>query len=113
MANKLVLLQTDEDFAQFKKSRLFVSNHIKLRVRFNTNQNPPRFGFIISKKTLPKVTDRNKVRRRLKNFLAKSFKQIKGADFLWFPQKTALKRKFAELETEAKGLIIQSGLWKS
>ena len=112
MTSKLVFLKTDSDFANFKRSKSVSSKNLRLRVHYNTNQNSPRFGFIIPKKVLIKVTDRNKVKRRLKSILQKNISAIRPGDELWFPQKTSLKLKFAELEQEAINLIKAARLWK-
>jgi ribonuclease P protein component len=113
MTAKLVFLQSDEDFDQFRRSKLITSPNLRVRVRFNTNQNTPRFGFIIPKKVLPKVTDRNKVKRRLKNFLGKNIVKMAAADYLFFPGKTSLKQKYQDLEQEIITLFKQARLWKS
>lgn len=112
MPKQLVFLQSQEDFDQFRRSKLFNSSNLKLRVRFNTNQNISRFGFIIPKKVLIKVTDRNKIKRRLKNLVLRNVKNIKPADFLFFPAKTALKVTYKDLETEALNLFRSAKLWK-
>ncbi len=113
MPKKLVFLQTDEDFEQFRRSKLISSPDLNLRVRFNANQNIARFGFIIPKKVLPKVTDRNKVKRRLKTILQKFVQNIKPADLLFFPRKGALVKPFDQLEALTVELIKQTRLWKS
>jgi ribonuclease P protein component len=112
MTNSLVFLQSQEDFDQFRRSKLYTSASIKLRVRFNTNQNIARFGFIIPKKVLIKVTDRNKVKRRLKNSLQKNVNHIRPADFLFFPGKAALKATFKDLESELLNIFKQARVWK-
>jgi ribonuclease P protein component len=113
MPKKLVFLQSDEDFDQFRRSKLFSSAALKLRVRFNANQNTPRFGFIIPKKVLAKVTDRNKIKRRMKSLIHSNIGMIKPADFLFFPGKPALKKTYAELEKETINLLAQARLWKA
>ena len=112
MTNQLVILRKDEEFQQFRKAKSFSSPSLKLRARLN-HQNFPRFGFIIPKKTMAKVTDRNKVKRRLKAILQKHLTEIKAADLLLFPAKTALKLKFADLEKQLIDLFKQAKLWNS
>ena len=112
MQTKLVFLKTDEDFEQFRRSKLFSSSNLRMRVRYNTNQNLIRFGFIVPKKVLSKVTDRNVVKRRLKTIFQKHLKNIKPADLLCFPQKSALKTKFQDLESEIIKLLSAARLWK-
>jgi ribonuclease P protein component len=113
MSNKLVFLKTDEDFANFRRSRLATSRNLKLRVHFNTNQNTIRFGFIIPKKALAKASDRNKLKRRLKSLMEKHLSSLKKADLLWLPQKSALKIPFRDLEDEAVALFKTARIWNS
>lgn len=112
MANKLVFLKTDQDFAQFRQSKQVTSKNFRLRFRYNTNQNIPRFGFIISKKVLSRVTERNRIKRRLKNILQNNFGAIKPVDYLVFPQKSALKLGFVEISAEFIDLFKKAKLWK-
>jgi ribonuclease P protein component len=113
MSNKLVFLKTDQDFANFRRSRLVASRNLKLRVHLNTNQNTTRFGFIIPKKALAKAADRNKLKRRLKGLMHKHHSHLKNADLLWLPQKSALKIGFSELEQEALVLFKSARIWNS
>jgi len=111
-AKKLVFLQTDKDFSQFRQSKITSSPSLKLRYRYNTNQNFPRFGFIIPKKILPNVTDRNRIRRRIRSLLDKHINHIRPADFLFFPLKNSLKLKFEDFEKEFTSLFEKARLWK-
>lgn len=109
----LVFLKTDDDFDQFRRSKLVNSKNFRLRVRFNTNQNEPRFGFIVPKKVLNNVVDRNKVKRRFKTVLQKHLHSIKPADYLWFPNKTLVKLLFNDFEAEVVESFKTLRLWKS
>ncbi len=113
MQKKLVFLKTDDDFAQFRRSKQVSSKNLRLRVRFNTNQNLTRFGFIVPKKVLSKVTDRNVVKRRLKVIFQKHLESIRPADLLLFPGKSSLKVNFKDLELEVINLFISARIWKS
>jgi ribonuclease P protein component len=112
MGNRLVLLKTDEDFNKARFSKPYFSPLLKLRVATALNQNTPRFGFIMPKKVVPKVTDRNRIKRRLKNIIIKLQGRIKPIDILFFPQAAALKVKFNILEEQLSKLITQARLWK-
>src|ERR1044071_4105526 len=96
---KLQLLKTDADFAHARFKKFSSTSSLRIRTALR-NQNSPRFGFIVPKKILPKVTDRNKVKRRLKNILTKQQSFIKPVDIIFFPQKSSLKLTFARLEAE-------------
>ncbi len=110
---RLVMLASQADFARFRSSRSFSVQDLRIRVLSTLNQNAPRFGFIIPKKVLPKVTDRNVVKRRLKTILLKHSAQIKSHDVLFFPSAKILKMKFADLEKNVVQLFKRANLWKS
>jgi ribonuclease P protein component len=110
---KLSLLKSEADFAAFRKSKTFSSDLLKIRVHFRPNQNFPRFGFIISKKTLPKAAHRNLVKRRLKTALLKRSERMQPVDLLFLPAKGLLKTKFQETEEILEKLLTQGRLWKS
>lgn len=109
---KLSLLKSEADFAAFRKSKTFSSNLLKIRVHFRPNQNFPRFGFIISKKTLPKAVHRNLLKRRLKAALVKRANRIYPVDLLFLPAKGLMLKKFQEAEEVLEKLLTQAKLWK-
>ena len=92
----LTWLKTDQDFAAFKAGKTTATKLLKIRVHYSLNQNSPRFGFIVPKKILPKVVDRNLLKRRIKSILQTSVKNLRPADILIFPSKNLLKLKFPE-----------------
>jgi ribonuclease P protein component len=109
---KVVTLKSDKDFGHSRFKKSFSSPSLRMRIAFGT-QNIPRFGFIIPKKVMPKVTDRNKVKRRLKAIAGKHLDKLKNADILIFPQKASLKATFLNLETELVSDFKRLNLWKS
>jgi ribonuclease P protein component len=100
MAKKLIFLKTEEDFSNFKKSRSMASVNLKIRWHVPLNQNHPRFGFIVPKKSVKKVADRNLIKRRLKSLLIKHLNGIRPLDILFFPKPGTIKLKFTDLERE-------------
>ena len=110
---KLKFLKTDQDFAGLRLGKSFQSSNLKLRVRFRSDQNVPRFGFIVPKKVLPKVVDRNFIKRRIKSILAQTLPKLKVADIVFYPQSALVNKNFAELESEVKQLFEKAKLWKS
>ena len=110
--SRVITLKTEREFAQFKQTRAFHSNLFRLRFTSRLNQNTPRFGFIVPKKTVNKVVDRNLIKRRLKGILAKNIEHLRIADVLIFPNKQAIKIPFAELEDQVIILFKKAGLWK-
>lgn len=61
---------------------------------------------------MPKVTDRNKVKRRLKSLAVGALPLLKPVDVLIFPQKSALKQTFKELSAELYADFRKVGIWK-
>lgn len=110
---KLVFLKKEQDFSRFQRSKSYFTPALKIRTVVNTNQNIPRFGFIVPKKVFPKVTDRNKIKRRLKSIFFKHQNLLKPYDFLVFPGKKAISLEYQELERDFMQLSKKAGLWKS
>jgi ribonuclease P protein component len=110
--SKLVTLKNEKDFAHSRFKKSFSSTSLRIRVA-QSNQSISRFGFIIPKKVMPKVTDRNRVKRRIKTIVVKHANQIKSADVLIFPQKICLKQTFPNLEQELIQDFKKLNLWKS
>lgn len=110
--SRVTLLKTEKDYERFRKSRAYHSATITLRWISNPSQNSTRFGFIVPKKVVPKVTDRNKLKRRFKHLVGNHLERIIKADLLIFPKKPALKKTYLALELEFLNLIKQAGLWK-
>ena len=112
MKRKLIFLKSSEDFSKLHFPHPAYSNPF-LRIRVGkVHQNTPRFGFIVPKKTVNKVVDRNLIKRRLKGILAKNIEHLRIADVLIFPNKQAIKIPFAELEDQVIILFKKAGLWK-
>ena len=109
---KLVLLNQEKDFQSFRRSKSFQSSSLRIRVISETRQNHPRFGFIVPKKVLPKVVDRNKLKRRIKTFLNHKLSRLRSADILIFPSASLLKKKYSELESELNQVFSKANLWK-
>ena len=108
----LKFLKTDQDFAQFRSSRLINGKFIKIRVRYGLNQNYPRFGFIVPKKVIPRVVDRNLLKRRIKSSLITFSRDLKAADVIFYPQKELIKKDYQFLQQAIKDLFTKAKLWK-
>lgn len=109
---QLKFLKTDSDFAAFRKSKLFETPLLKIRIHFPKDQNNPRFGFIVPKKVVPKVVDRNLLKRRIKAVLQKAAVKLRPVDVVFYPQKALIKKSFSELSEEVESLISKAKLWK-
>ncbi|MBI2607335.1 MAG: ribonuclease P protein component [Candidatus Doudnabacteria bacterium] len=109
---RLKIIKQEKDFRQFRSGKSFQGPVLRIRIK-SANQNTPRFGFIIPKKTVPKVTQRNKIKRRLKSILTNNLDFIKPVDVLLFPGAIAGKKKFRELEKQTVDLFKKAGIWTS
>jgi ribonuclease P protein component len=112
MAGTIIILKKEEDFKKFRQSKAFASQFLKLRIKAG-NQNTPRFGFIIPKKVISKVTARNKIKRRIKSILHQHLSSIKSLDVLIFPSAQIQKLKFKDLEQQTINLLRKANLWKT
>lgn len=109
---KLILLKTDLDYKQFRNSRLYINPFLKLRVKSGlASQTLPRFGFIIPKKIVKRVVDRNRIKRRLKGFFILNLEHVIPADLLIFPQAPLLNLKTKRLREELIDLFNKAGIW--
>lgn len=111
MSKKLVFLKTDVDFSNFKRSKLVSTKNIRLRTFRSVNQNFCRFGFIIPKKVVKNVTDRNLIKRRFKSILLKHLDPIKPFDLLFFPNLSVRTVKYKDLEQEVLVLLNKAGVY--
>jgi ribonuclease P protein component len=88
-----------------------MSENLRFRWYYPKNQNFPRFGFIIPKKAVKKVTDRNLIKRRLKSILSKHVSHIVPVDILFFPKPGTIKLKFPQLEEEVVGTLKKARIY--
>jgi ribonuclease P protein component len=112
MPAKPVFLKSDADFSLFKKSRSLDSANFKVRWHIPRNQNHPRFGFIVPKKVLSRVTARNAVKRRLKTYISSHLLGFRPLDILFFPKPGSIKLKFRDLTAELEALTRKAGIWQ-
>lgn len=108
--SKLIIL-TSSDFEKKRFGKAFSSQTLRIRVSYGS-QNIPRFGFIIPKKAVPKVTDRNKLKRRIKSVLRAYLNEIKPIDILIFPSINSLHKSFKDLTQELKLLFNKAKILK-
>lgn len=75
------------------------------------NQNHPRFGFIVPKKAIKHVADRNLIKRRYKSILTKLLSGISPVDILFFPKPDTIKLKFSDLERELIDILQKAKIY--
>jgi ribonuclease P protein component len=108
---KLTFLNQETDFNRKRFKRPFNTSSLRLSISHESGK-IARFGIIIPKKVLPKAVDRNKVKRRIKAILRKHFNHFNQVDILILPQKSSLKVKFGQLESEIMFAIKKLNQWK-
>jgi len=97
MLSKTNRLQKKSDIdLVFKKGKSFREGLVLLKV-LKTDLGSSRFAFVISQKVSKKAIVRNKLRRRLKNILHKSFDKV-SADILVIAFPGLEKKAYKELE---------------
>jgi len=73
-----------------------------ISVRVFNNSKPEAF-VVVSKKTLNKAVDRNKIKRRIISSARKHLQ--KNKKYIFYPRASSLKLKFTELDSEIASLI--------
>ncbi|MBI3952667.1 MAG: ribonuclease P protein component [Candidatus Doudnabacteria bacterium] len=112
MKTRAFFFKSDEDYSKLRfPFRPYSNQFLRIRVG-RADQNRPRFGFIVPKKVVGKVVERNLIKRRLKAILLKNVEHFKTVDVLIFPNKEAGKIKFCELEEQTLALFKKAGIWK-
>ena len=77
MLPKANRLKKNKDFENvFKKGQGFKEDFLYLKIKKN-NLKSSRFGFVVSKKFSQKATDRNKIKRRLRELVRIKLPEIK------------------------------------
>jgi len=73
-----------------------------------------RFTFIVGQKTAKKATQRNKIKRRLRDIVKKNLPHLKkGLDIIVVTLKGAETKTYKELEGSAQKLFKKAGLLQS
>jgi len=75
-----------------------------LRVKFlrQTEGTPPSLSVVVSAKTAPLATQRNKIKRRTKGAFRPLLEGVSGLTIVAFPSPQAAECNFKEIEEEAK-----------
>jgi ribonuclease P protein component len=99
-------LKKKKDFENiFKNGKTFRSKNITVKYLFNEIEDN-KIGFVVSKKFSKKATERNKVKRRLREIVRKNKKQIKkGVDIILIALPSLKGLTFEEIEKEIKNIL--------
>lgn len=112
MLSKQYRLQKDKDFKLvFKEGKTFSSKFLFLKLRKN-NLKDSRFGFILSKKISKKSTVRNKIKRRLREFIRKELDKIRtGFDVIIVPKPEIISKNCQDIDLEFEKLLEKAVLY--
>lgn len=104
--NRLV---TPTEFYQVKKFGKKISSSLFNIVYFlDTKSSESKFAFVISKKLLPKASDRNKAKRLSRALTRESLEVFpKGIKAIIFPKPQIIKSNFTELTHNYKMLVAK------
>lgn len=104
-------LQARRDFEETKtKGQKYQSRLFGLLV-YPTNSEVTRFGFIVSTKISKKATQRNKIKRRLRESIRKVLPTLKtGYDVVFLGKKELLDKKLSEISVEVVKTLGKAGL---
>ena len=98
-----------KDFKEvFKKGKGFKQGPLFLKVLSN-NLQKSRFGFVVGKKIFKKATERNKIKRQLREMVRARIEKIqKGADVILIVFSPPPKKTFQELEKFLDKVFLQA-----
>lgn len=94
MLPKEYRLRKDKDFQSvYWKGKVFQNNFFIVRILKN-NQQVSRFGFVVSAKVSKKATERNRLKRRLRELIRLNLNKFEtGFDVVIIAKKSALANK--------------------
>lgn len=106
MLSRKYRLQKEKDFELvFKKGKPFCSEFLFLKLIKN-DLKISRFGFVVGKKIAKKSTDRNKIKRRLRDIVRKKLEKIKpGFDVVIIGRPEVIERDYGEIDKVVEKLF--------
>ena len=106
-------LKRKKDFARAYRKGNFIKGDF-LIIRTTENQlNYSRFGIVVSKNVSKKATERNKVKRRIREAIRPQLNKIKvGFDVIVIGLPEVVKKNFWEIGEELKKVFSKAGLFK-
>jgi len=102
----------DKDYQRvYRKGATFFSKNLLVRTLDN-EMAVARVGVVVSKKVAKKATDRNKIKRRIRELIRlKLAKLQKGMDYVFVPKRTFILAKFSE-NTKDMEIILKKATFK-
>ena len=99
-------------YVKLSKASSFASHLFFLKIN-NNNLGYSRFGFVVSKKTSAKATDRNRIRRVFRSCIEEMIEEVKpGSDMLFMLKTPILEIKRKELYNELHKFFSEKDLLK-
>lgn len=112
LSQKNRLRKTAEIERVFKEGRGSGEDFLSLKSA-ESDLEPSRFAFIVSKKTAPKASSRNKIKRRLREAVKEAIPRIKaGFDIIIIARKGAETKDFQEIKQAVDKILKKSNLLK-
>lgn len=97
--------------AVFREGRGFKGSFLFIKLTKN-HLNVSRFAFLVGRKVAQKATQRNQMKRRLRDIIKKEMPCIKkGVDLVVIPQKSIENKNFQAIKKETKYLLKKAGLF--
>ncbi|MDD5551557.1 MAG: ribonuclease P protein component [Candidatus Pacebacteria bacterium] len=94
----------------FKKGESFKSDFLLLKISKSKKQSPLRFSVIVPIKVSKKSTERNKIKRRIRESLRKKIKNTKEVDGIIMAFPEILGKPYQEIDEELDKLLKASNL---
>lgn len=100
-------LSKDSDFAKIKKNgKLYQSENFGVQVLKKDSGEISRFAFVVSTKISNQATQRNRIRRAMKEAVRHQMHIIqKGYDIIFLPKKTIVKESTEEITREIQKFV--------
>lgn len=94
-----------------KKGKMYQSDAFGLLVRQRNDNNPTKFGIVVSNRVSKKAVDRNRIKRELREALRNILDRIKGgADVVILTRKGLLDANTKDIEKDLKEKLKEASL---
>jgi ribonuclease P protein component len=103
-------LKKRRDFLAAAKGQKAARRAFILEARDRGDENPPRFGFTVTKRVAKSAVERNRIRRRLKEAVRRGAAEDarRGHDYVLVGRRAALTEPFAELTAALHEALAQT-----
>lgn len=114
MLSKEYRLRKNRDFEQvYFKGKVFQNKFFLIKILEN-NKQTNRFGFIVSNKISKKATERNKLKRRLREIIRLNLSNFKRSfDIIIIAKKNILNENFNTIKNNLLSLFKEVSIFKN